>query len=563
MSNYIKLFLTFLSPLLFISACQTTAPREEVGAIAKHVVGDVGKIMQTSPGKKGAPILIIEENHLSKAVRIEEAIILNRLRNDHNVTQIGLEGSIKEGSPVNAQWFFQAAKNQPEASTPVAVNLLREGEINSAEFMEMAYDNINPVPIETIKEYAVEVDETGAHIVYIQYLFKLALESPRPEQEAKLRKMLDETKAIKDPAELEKKRESVFKYIYSLKPTELSNDPLVKELSDKLIASNTTSHMSLREEVNFYENMQKRIEEKFGKLEPEEQKLVDGFLRFLRAREAANTTMVDATAIVADRSDVSAVAMIIGAAHTQGVAALFKQADRPFAVIRPNSLDLENDPSLLSNEMFENKIKGTSVYSGDITEAILKAYPLNNRLPPPVLQQRWFTAKSELYLYTERITQKYLSGGGAGKPPTGGGEPPLFASGDFDGSYIRIDPTKIKVVKDEASSKANVVVFPIEINPNDASRAKTLWVKAGRSNEGLPPVREKEGVEKMLKEALEDVKTEKKIPEPDPSGQTRTSKETLPKLEGEGGRIKITRETTAAFADSEAAVMKKSVVVRS
>jgi hypothetical protein len=571
MSQQPKIFLSSIL-ILFISACQqqpepgntpsTPAPssraaavqRENVDVIAKSVVADVAQVPEVSQGTKGAPILVIEDNHASRGGRLEAAIVLNRLRNNHKVTQIGLEGSVKENPPIDAKWFFAAAKNQLEAGPPVAVNLLREGEINSAEFMELVYDNIEAVPIETQKEYEVKAAEDGnARAILITHLYELAFAAPRPEHKAKLEKIL---RGMKDPdgdeTTKEKQQDSTADSIFALKPSEWSADPWIKEASDKLFDKTLVLRTSLKDEIALYEGIQRRFEEKFGKLRAEDKQQIEDFLKYLKAREAANNTMVDATSKIADRPDVYAVAMIVGAAHTQGVSALLKADNRPFAVIRPNFLNVVDDPTSLSTPMYTSKLNGNSVYAGELTETISKAA---GRLPQPVLQQRWFDTKAELYLYTERITQKYFPGGG-GKPPGDGGSPPIFGSDDFDGDFVRIDPTQIKLVKDEEGSNVYAVVFPAQINPKDPSLTQTVWVKAGRSGERLPASDGKEVVEKMLKEALDNVKKEKPK-----SG--KDAHEELPKLEGESGRIKITRETTAAFAKSEADVMKKSVIVRS
>jgi|GEM_PF-1510820 len=559
MSKRLKMFVP-LAFCIFSFGCETVVQRENVEVIGKNVVTDVAQVTQVSQGKKGAPIIIIEESHASRGQRLEAAIVLNRLRNDYKVAHIGLEGSIKEKPPIDSKWFFKAARDQPGSGTSVAVSLLHEGEINSVEFMELAYDNIDAIPIETEKEYEVKApDEAEVYFILATRLYQQALKSLRPDHKTKLEKMLSEAKD-KNTTEQEKVNQKVIKYLYSFKPTELSDDPWIKEVSDKLFNKGSSSRLSIEEEIKFLGDVQAHIETTLGALKAEEKQHISVFVDFLKARAASNKTMVDATSVVADKSDTYAVAMVVGAGHTKGIGALLKEADRPFAVITPNFLNSTEDPTALSPQMYDSKVQGKSVYTGQVTETILNAFQSDsNRIPPPVLQQRWFNAKSELYIYTERITQKYFPPGG-GKPP-GGGELPLFSSGDFDGDFIRIDPSKIKVVKDEETSNALTVVFPVEINPKDPARTKVLWVKSGRSGEGLPPAGEKENVERMLKDALADAKNEKPVKNNPKDAPIKDRP--LPKLEGESGRIKITRETTAAFADSEQAVMKRSVISRS
>jgi hypothetical protein len=126
-----KLFLSKLLLCGFLFICLLGCSKGSQGqkgrdaeAIAKEACQEVGVVEKTSKGTKGAPIIILEENHASRAGQIQHAITL--------------------------------------------VRLLREGEISCAEFMRLVYDDIFLHPIETISEYGVELDEE-ASVSYLKF----------------------------------------------------------------------------------------------------------------------------------------------------------------------------------------------------------------------------------------------------------------------------------------------------------------------------------------------------------------------------------------------------------
>lgn len=587
------LILTLLVTLIAAQGC--AIKREDPKELAAAVSRDVATVGQVSQGTNGAPIIILEEQHTSRAAQLQEAVVLNRLFNDHKVKHIGLEGYIKEQPTLNSDWFSKAARDA-QAARPVAVSLLREGEISSAEFMKLIDGTTGLIPIETRSEFDLqEPDGREVFFVCIDIIYRTALKSLRPEQEAKLDEIIRKADDHKsDPAARKKKmQEAMFKYIYSTDPTVLSADPWVSETMSVFKKPESLFIMSLEKEVALYEGIQKHAREKAVPLQADEQLTLDSYVTFLQKRMAASKTMADAIAPVADQNDTYAVAIIVGAAHTEGICKLLKDAGRPFAVVRPMALDAKEDVSVIPSKMFLNKYKGGSVYSGGFTKMLLDSFPASaGHHPPPVVQQQWFEAKSELYLYTERISHDLFGGGGKGTvppaPPGGAGSGPPYGFGDndFRGSFIYIDPKKIKIVPDGKNGKGLAAVFPVEMNPNDPLRHKTIWAKAARVGEEVPPSSEKEAVEAMLKDALHEVeednlskarKSEEKMAdekevakEKEVANEKEATKEntanknkggTEPdpaalRVEDEVGRVKVTRETMASYAPSEDAIMR-------
>jgi hypothetical protein len=372
-----------------------------------------------------------------------------------------------------------------------------------------------------------------------------------------------------------KKREAAQRYILNTlitKPETLSEDPWVSETINTLKGEARTGSMPLEKEVEFYRGLQSHAQKNSIRLQSDEQSMIDNFVTFLQKRMAASKTMVESVKPIADQSDIYAVAIIVGAAHTDEVCKMLKADNRPFAVVRPNALDVKDDRSMMPMRGFLRKYQGKSIYSGGITDTILEMFPASSgHHPPPVLQQQWFEAKSELYLYTERISHDLLGGGNGAKPPGGGfaGPPYGFADNEFRGNFIYIDPKRIKIVADGANGKGQAVVFPIEMNPNDPVRHKTIWTKAARVGEELPAASERDNVEQMLKDALHEVEQEKpknpaiddELASPKGDEANPSNAKVVPlKIEDEAGRIKITRETMATYGFSEESVARTVLV---
>ena len=108
----------------------------------------------------------------------------------------------------------------------------------------------------------------------------------------------------------------------------------------------------------------------------------------------------------------------------------------------------------------------------------------------------------------------------------------------------------------------NAVIFPIVLNPNDASRRKELWVKAGFSSafETPAPTEERKAVEEMLKKHLEDVRKEDEEAKnrernTDPEKKTEAPR----KAEDAMGRIQISKDIMAAIEPSQAEAVRSVI----
>ncbi len=522
--------------LVFFISDSQGQKRWDAEAIAKEACQGVGVVEKTSPGTKGAPIIILEENHASRAGQIQHAITLVRLHERYGLRHIALEGYLKEEPEIKIGWFTNAAQGlSSTARNRVVVRLLKEGEISCAEFMILVYDDIFLHPIETISEYEVEWDEEAGSAP-ILYLLGIAQQSLREQHIPKLmqfQKDIEElqlnTEANKEA--IEEKLKEMFDYIWSA-------DPWIQDKSKFLQDKDAIRSMSGEQYIALIEEIVNRAKILSVELEPEQKNAMERFLAFWRGRIKASKTMILSAEKIADQANVSVVAMVTGAAHTKGMCATLKDSKRPFSVVTPLSLKRGDEAGDLTLDMLERKYERLSIYSEGFTQTLFEAFPkphkLKHKKPRTVLLEPWFQGKTELYLFTERI-----AGGVLGPPnPPGGGKPPYgFSDDDFKGKWVFVNPKRISIIPDTKDGKGRAVLFPVILNYREAEE---IWVKAGL---GVAMVsgQERESVESMLQKAFEEIQKEK---------------EPSKKVEDETGRVQITLNTVAAYARTQQAAKK-------
>lgn len=493
---------------------------EEIATDASGGVERVGEIVKTFSGSKGAPIIILEEIHASRAVQIEHAITLVRLHDLYGLKHIGLEGYLKEGPKIETDYFNDTAWNFT-SKVGVAVRLLKEGEISEAEFMKLVYEDVSVYPIESIEQYPKPPDDLDYETPLL-IVVKIALQTMSDEDLLKLLPLIEEYIQAEDENNLELAEEK-RKELLDI----LSKDPWVKDRFNALMDIDTSKSSSIEQELSLARDIIERADQLSLELEPAEKDSMDRYIAFLKARSDASESMAKSIGGLADQPGASIVALVIGAGHTEKICTLLEDADRSYVVIRPHSIN-EIDIPL---EMFERKHNMLSIYSEGFTETLREAIPPYEQIKPqpgsliPVNQ-----AKAEIYLLTNKIVHKLL---GPSNPPNNGNPPYGFNENDLKRKWVSVDPTRIELVPDTPDGKGRAVLFPLILNPGDPNKRKEIWFKAGLGVTSATDVEDMENVEKMLRKALNEVKNEELLDE---------------RIEDEAGRIQITTDVVAALA---------------
>ena len=508
------------------------------GDIAQTVSKDVGAIGKTMPGVNGAPIIVLEEMHTSRAGQIELAIILSRLYNQFQLRDIALEGYLKERSRIDTTWFINASRKLSATErTSVAAQWLYEGEVSAAEFMKLIYDDIILHPIETANDYppSLSSEDAGAPFQYLFQIAQLSLKASHIQRLNNLQEKMDAATGER----LNELEQEYMGFIHSI-------DPWVEAKHKSL--TEAMQNLSLEKVLTDIEEIDQHAKQAKASLDTNLQRAMNASLEFWRGRVAASVTMVENAARIADDAGVKVIALNVGAAHTDGMATMLAKQTRSFAVIRPIALKSPKLVDDLGDIGFQRKLSlpPLSVFPKGIS---MELCDLFQKKPEPILNEPWLEAKGELYFLIAELTEKALSGNGDGMPPFG------FADNDLRGKYVSIDPKDISLVPDDAKDPKSekAVLFPVVLtNPRD-SRKKELWVKAGRSL--FPPdldfdsdsLADSERVEKMLMHLLQKVLQEGDLPE--------NEKEVLrEKAEDDHGGIQIDHKVRAIFGVNKEAV---------
>ena len=441
--------------------------------VAQSASSGVGVVDHAFNGNGGSPVIVLEEFHGSRASQIQHAITLLHLYQQQNVRAIGLEGYLRERPKIDGAWFTRKWPNQtPLQNARVAVRLLKEGEISEAEFLKLVYDDLELYPIETISQYKVVLNEKA------------------------LDTMLDLAQRI-DPGR-------------------------AKEIQQRIAdAESQGVSLSAEEHLSIAEDLEKQRISKGIELTPERQADWQSWLNFWRGRAGGNQTMLGAMTGVLQRGSVPA-AMVVGAAHTEGLGNLLVSAGRPFAVVTPLALK-HNDKRGDLDKNYDRKDARLSVQpDGLLMKTITAAVPASAKKPEPVIfPLPWFEAKARIYQFTDRIANSIL---GPPSPPGGGKPPNGFGADEFRTPLVQVDPHQIVYLPDDHGRKS--VMFPILLNPSDRRKRTTLWVKAGM---GQIQTEDGAAIEKLLKQALSEVQQESDAPSQaeNNQGEIQTSSDTV------------------------------------
>lgn len=532
---------TTICLLLFAGTpVRNSEPVDKTGLkdMIQSVGRDVGRPHALFADSHTSPVVILEELHDSRIGQIEQAIMLLRLYHRYSLRQIALEGHLFEHPEIRSDWFERAAAGHFTTKVTVAVQLLKEGEISSAEFIKLLYDDVILLPIEKADNYNVKLS-SEANNAPSQYLLSIALTSIRKAQLTELNRLLADAESAEE-AQKPKKYKKTYNYI-------MSNDPWCQAMEKRLLSTESLHSMSLDARLAAVEEIKARAEARGLTMSSRYKTGMAAYVDFLQKRRDTEGTMVSATAKTAVRHPGRPMAMIVGAAHTHNICKLLRQKRITHVVITPRASEHPDHPSDLNLEQFDRKyLRRSVVTTGLLSEILNRQFPpAAEKKPEPVMMEPWLQAKSELYLFIHRIVQRRLSRGAPPLPksrglsvsrggPSGGGgsgdgggppgSPPIYRNDDDDdrnddddemkGKYTKIDPDSIEIVAAGPSGDERAVLFKALITQPKTRQSTALWIKAALATSDFVPNRVSEEkaaefIEAMLKEALNEVRTKK------------------------------------------------------
>lgn len=559
--------------LLSHAQTPTAAPVRHgpVQPIADDVRTGHATVRFTAEGEVGAPIIVLEEDHTIPAVQIEEVMILERLRASYRLRHIGLEGYMIGAPELETDWYDRAQRGDV-AKARTAIDLVKEGEISSAEFMALLHRDVQLLAIEQAAEYDVSPGDVDVAELVLP-LFALGVATLPPDAQAPIRKQLERAQATDHPLSASTRAGIVAAIAKDSSDTWIRGHIALVDDETRLF------QLPIEDELEVLVHLKALVGDSLGS---QWTARVDQYASFLAARSAASATMTRAIEAVADGPEVGVVAMVIGAGHSPRVRDILRKHHRPFAVLRPAAMDRAS-ARRLSSHQFARHAKGEPVQPGPLADSLWAAFSDAHdvrQLPTevvrhhskPVIDQRWFQAKAELYELAETIGDRAL---------TNHGQALGLGADELRGRLTRVDPSTIEVTTEPDGSR--VAVFAVELNPDEPIRRQQLWMKVrtqGRTS-GAPPRGEQQIVHDELMSALEEVgggpgdKPSHKRKETDSSHKDRPNEtdsggkphethaaelrpEPRPDLLA-GRRVKISERTVAAFGRTKQDVKSVNV----
>lgn len=482
------LFLLFVS---VVSACSSSTPstvvpvsdqpdkspqntKSEVAKIAAAILkDDIGEINLVGDSVSDKKVIVFEERHDSRTGQLEIAIMLTRLYNEYDVKYIALEGALAKDGPLDLGWYHQLSDKETLAD--VAVQILREGEVSSAEFMAMALPDVTVKGIETPEDYAVELDDNAGSAPTL-YLFYIAVSSLKEDEMAKFNELYEADK-VKEAVEFV-----------------INTDEWTQSQYEKITASN----FSVEELVKVLEEIEAKANEVNADVNEELKTNFQNYKHFFEVASRRSDTMMDNTLALLNEHPDTPIAMIIGAAHTAKISDLLDSQGISHVVIKPKALATE-EPGELTSDAYERKLQALSVDEKGGLGALLDG----RKKPPPVVQQRWFQIESGIKVVAIKIARAAAAGG---KPPFD--KPPYDLQTEFASysPHVSVNWDSIEIIDDDEPKKV-ILSFDVQID----GKTKRVWVGAvQRATTNANPA--DRTLEQLLLDTLNEVRSENENP---------------------------------------------------
>ena len=509
-----------------ISPGRQAFPMEDgpVTQTAEKVSQGAGKVIAAVNSGREPSVFVFEETHDSRIGQLQIALMLLRLHSGHQVRQVSLEGAILAKGLLPAAWFhdFTSSKPMRRAGLEGAVRLLKEGEINSAEFLALTRPQAQVIGNELEEEYIVKSADSDPASAC---LIAIAEKSLTQSQIGSINDLINAKK-------MEEARRVLF-----------GSNAWINERYEKL--RDKKNIVSAEEMAVLLGEIQSKTEQVGARINADDREAMRVQINFFKTASKRSCTMVRHTLEMCERAPGAPVALMIGAAHTAKVIELLKAARASFAVISPLSLVIPTELGGLSFPAYERKSAVKSVDPAGWLGALLDA---RHKKLPSVLDEQWFKSKSEIYSWIRLVASAAAAG-----------DNPPFNRLDSELKKlrsIRIDPSSYEVIQSGGQRR---VMFKVtaRIDKENPSRTTELWVGGWLGPPMLPPGgpggvfspgEEEPDLEKLIQDAIRDLEST--------TESTDRSKEPDRPDPQKAVVVQLSTETKAAFSTTAAAVRR-------
>ena len=438
--------------------------RGAASAIAHRVQADIARTVLEGGEKQSRAVMVLDELHDSRAAQLQEAILLERLYYDFGAREVVLEGYLTDDATLDTIWFDKAAGGSAVRRARVAVQLLKEGEINAAEYWKLVHPNVKVIAAESKAEHASTAD-AAAHSAPEMYLLRIAAQNgesvlhrdqSKAADFAKLSAKLDaavkEFKKVEDSSnqeQVERKRAETREAFAEYQEFVIGLDSWTSRTWQRYKEFDLGSDQpSLKASARIAKEIQGKAEELGVPLKAEERQAMSDYIAFMESRHEG-TLKISTTlrGLVATPTGPPVIA-IIGIGHSVDIAKEFDKFGCSYAILRPLAVDGDREKSHdIPFEMFERKYLRQSLYSKGPFEDALESLPgPGSKKPGVVLNEPWLRGKTEVYAYIDRIVDGVFGDGPPYGPPR---VPTDWDDGTFRGEQVYVDPKSIVLLADD------------------------------------------------------------------------------------------------------------------
>jgi len=246
---------------------------------------------------------------------------------------------------------------------------------------------------------------------------------------------------------------------------------------------------------------------------------LDELKKFYKARQAASDTMALNTLALAEKYPGAPVAITVGSAHAPRAADLLTAKGVSFAIIKPRSLDSDDEKDYLSDDALARKQKLVSVDEQGGLGRVLD----NRWKPRPVLPKIWFRSEAQIKYLATVLARAVRRGERIPFEQTLRGE-------GSDLQYIKLDPNSFEM-------DGGDLIFRVDAQTDDSRKSPVpVYVRA----KAIGDVSDKTLEQRLLEE--------------------REKTKQPPKLDADGLILTETsRDVIAKFAPDYATIKKKGL----
>jgi hypothetical protein len=365
--------------LLILAGCTKTVNTSI--PVEKLTQDDYFALRESNEKGKYGPVVIFPERHNSRLIQAEFGWALNMLLEDCGINTIALEG-MYQGEAMSG---VSLPNDTEEEKYTALLAILERGDIKAPEFMYLAKNSF-VFGTEKKSEYAIGISDDDRR-AYIHYLIMSIIVDQGSQKSEALNSLL-------------KKSNSNLDAILSMNPWTYETYNIISK------------GRSLKETNKRIKELEKKLKPVDSVLNAQTKTNFGNFKKYEEIVYRRSHTM-SRNVLRKLRKNNEALAMIIGAAHTEDVTRYFDKKRVRYYVLEPSGLDAVNIWSDLTTAEYKRKNDGKSVF----TNTQIGNFFENSHNSRPTYDKSWVRKQMDFTSLIRSMIARSSSPSQAGGPP--------------------------------------------------------------------------------------------------------------------------------------------------